>query len=76
MAHTVKIHRGYLRIVETSFNCPECKELFHEEFYTKAIDKSPNGLIYKKCPKCKITIGITTNIIGDVQVWDKKIEKK
>ena len=76
MAYTVRIERGYARIVETSFNCPKCKKLFHEDFYIKAMDKSSSGLVYKRCTGCKTTIGITADILGDVRVWEKKTEKK
>ena len=80
MPYVVKINNGYLTIAKTSFECPACKQLYHEADYEKRLEKSmqqsKKGFIYKRCKNCKQWIGIAINYKGDVQVWLKSTETK
>lgn len=74
MSETIPIKGGFLRLVETDFNCPSCGEIHHEEDYYKALCKNKSGVTYRKCKGCKTALGISSNIMGDVVVWRKDEE--
>lgn len=65
----------HLSLVKTQFDCPECGKTYQEGDYVDRLQKSKEGLIYKQCTACGIKMGITTNMKGDVVVWDKEVEK-
>lgn len=67
------IHICYIK---TEFNCPECGILHTEDDYYDRLVKSKRFLIYKKCKGCFETLGITSDIKGDVVVWLKSEEKR
>lgn len=62
---------GILCMSETDFKCPKCECVHTEDDYYARLDKSKHGLIYKRCKGCKTLLGITTDIRGDVRVWEK-----
>jgi hypothetical protein len=66
---------GILCMSDTDFKCPVCGCLHTEDDYYARLDKSKNGLIYKHCKGCKRMLGITTDIRGDIRVWEKSEEK-
>lgn len=65
------LKNGFLCLAKTDFNCPVCGKYYTEEDYYRQLDKSRDGLIYKKCKGCGQRIGITTDMRGDVRVWVK-----
>lgn len=76
MAKTIRIPDGFITLVDVDFRCPSCNQEHNEDDYYKKLSESSNGHIYKKCKGCKETIGITTDMKGDVKVWLKSQEDK
>jgi transcription elongation factor Elf1 len=76
MSYCIRIPNGILTFVEVDFNCPGCGHPHPEKTYIKKMQKSKTGLIYKLCPGCNESIGITTNQQGDVVAWLKSAEAK
>jgi uncharacterized C2H2 Zn-finger protein len=68
----IPIKNGIVCLAKTDFNCPVCGKQYTESDYTRQLDKSRHGLIYKRCKGCGKRIGITTDMHGDVRVWEKK----
>lgn len=62
-----------LTTVETDFNCPspDCEHLFTEDDWYKKYDRSKSGFFRLKCPDCGTKIEGTTDMKGDVVVWEK-----
>lgn len=69
MSETIRMPDGFLTLVETEFNCPNCDELYQEKDYYHKIQQSKTGLVFTRCKKCRESIGITTDIKGDVKAW-------
>ena len=67
----IPIKNGFLCLSKTDFTCPVCGKQYTEADYFRQLDKSKTGLIYKKCKGCGKWLGITTDIKGDVRVWEK-----
>lgn len=76
MGRTIVFGGALVSLVETDFQCPECKEKYGEDFYYKALQKSKYGIIYRTCKRCGIKMGISSDMRGDVIVWDKTTEWK
>ena len=76
MGSSIRVPNGILSLVETDFNCPKCECLHLEEDYSKQMEKSNTGVVYKICKGCKSKIGIAIDMRGDVKVWLKTYEKK
>lgn len=76
MGYSIRIPNGILSMSYTDFKCPSCNYLHGEEDYFDRMIKSKHGLIYKRCKGCKTTLGITTDMRGDVRVWLKSEEIK
>lgn len=72
MSRTIITPDGILTLSDNEFDCPKCG-LNHdgEEYYNRLCEK---GLIYIKCKNCKTNLGITPDIKGDIQVWEKSKE--
>ena len=66
----------HLSIPKTDFDCLGCGQTYNVDFYEKALEKSNKGFIYKRCKGCGQTIGISTDMTGDVVTWLKKHENK
>ena len=75
MSYSILIPNGILTMCETAFECPVCSCKHTSDDYEDRLMKSKKGLIYKQCKGCKRKLGITTNMMGDVVVWDKSTEK-
>lgn len=67
---------GILSLVDTDFQCPDCGQVHSEDDYFARMQKSKYGLIYCKCKQCRVMLGVTTDMRGDVKVWIKSEEKK
>lgn len=76
MTKCIQIDNAIITLCETDFKCPRCGYVYHEEDYYSQLDKSKRGLIYKHCKGCKVLLGITTDIRGDVRAWLKSEESK
>ena len=74
MSKSIRVPNGIISLIETEFNCPQCTCFHNENFYSEKMSKSENGIIYKNCKGCKIRLGITFDLRGDVRVWLKKDE--
>lgn len=66
------IHISY---VKTDFDCPECGKHYTESDYYEQLSKSKDIFIYKKCKECGIKMGISSDYMGNVVVWDKANEQ-
>ena len=72
MSYAVIIPNGILTLSNNEFNCPKCNFTHDsEEYYDKICEKR---LIYIKCKNCKTKLGLTSDIKGDIQVWEKSKE--
>jgi len=76
MSKSIKIPNGIITLSETDFKCPKCECIHSEEDYYSKLRNSDKHFIYKKCKGCKTTLGISSNIMGDVVVWLKEEESK
>jgi len=76
MAKSIRIPNGILTVVDTDFKCPKCECPHEEKDYYPQLSKSKNFFIYKKCIGCKTMLGITPDIMGDIQVWIKSEENE
>jgi len=76
MAYSIIIPNGILSMVDLDFKCPKCECPHSESDYMQRLLNSKTGLIYKRCKGCKVKLGITTDIRGDVRVWLKEDEMK
>lgn len=76
MGYSIRVPNGILSMVDVDFICPACDcEHTEADYYNKLV-KSKYGLIYKQCKSCKVKLGITTDIRGDIRVWLKSEERK
>lgn len=76
MGYSMKIGNALLSCVDVDFKCPACEGVHTEEDWLPRVLKSKYGLIYRQCKHCKVKLGITTDIRGDVRVWLKSEEQK
>jgi len=76
MGYSIKIPNGIISMADADFRCPKCTCPHSECDYYEQLYKSKHGLIYKKCRGCKTSLGITTDIKGDVKVWLKEDERQ
>lgn len=74
MTKRVYFKGGSLSLCETNFDCPICTCSHSEEDWYSKYSKSKIGYIYISCKGCKRKIGVSTDITGDVKVWDKEEE--
>ena len=75
MPYSIRIPNGILNIPKTDFYCESCGQLHEFDDYEKRLEKSKDYIIYMRCKRCKVVIGITTAITGDTATWLKKDEK-
>ena len=66
---------GILCTPKTNFKCPKCDYSYTAADYYSRLEKSKTGLIYRHCKGCKVVLGITTDIRGDVRTWLKSEER-
>jgi len=66
----------HLSMAYDKFECPKCKCEHSGEDYDAKLQKSKKSFIYIKCKGCKTKIGVTTDMMGDVQIWLKDEEYK
>lgn len=76
MGYSIKIKGGILSMCYTDFDCPQCGYHYRETDYYNRLDKSKKFVIYMTCKNCKTKLGVTSDFMGDIQVWLKKDEKK
>lgn len=76
MSQVIKVPGGLITLVDTDFKCPRCTKLHHEDDWYPRVNKSKHGVIYMRCKGCKVSLGVTTDIKGDVVVWLKSEESK
>lgn len=65
----------HISIAKTDFNCPVCNKQYEEKDYYRQLYNSKKHFIYKTCKGCNNKLGISSNIIGNVVVWEKSKEK-
>lgn len=76
MAYFLNGSGFHIDLCETYFNCPKCTCPHTEADWCQKLDASRNGYIYISCKGCKTRLGITVDMMGDLQVWLKEDEYK
>ena len=76
MSKTLIIPDGFLTLAESDFKCPKCNFGYTEEDYYNRLSKSKKFYIYKTCKGCKVKLGVSSDIKGDVVVWLAEDELK
>lgn len=74
MSKAIIFNRGIVTVCETSFLCPICGCPHEEADWYPKMEKKNLPVIYIKCKGCKRKIGVSSNITGDVVVWEKATE--
>lgn len=75
MGYVINLNGAIISMCNTDVVCPNCQTVKDCSSLTEAINKSKEGVIYKKCSTCKKVLGITADMQGDNVCWLKQNEK-
>lgn len=76
MGSVILMAGALIDLCDVDFKCPRCEKPHTEKDWYPKFEKSKHGMIHMRCKGCKVWLGVSTDMKGDVVVWLKSEERK